>query len=61
MGNHCPTHKRPLVCPSCAAATAGSATSKAKAKAARENGKRGGRPRQRDLVVAIARGLNTGR
>lgn len=37
----CPTHKKALLCPSCL----GETKSKAKARAARENGKKGGRPK----------------
>lgn len=41
----CPIHKTPLLCPRCAGAEGGSSTSDAKVKAARENGKKGGRPK----------------
>lgn len=36
----CPTHHTPLVCPRCTGAKGGSATSPAKAQAARDNGKK---------------------
>lgn len=44
----CPTHHRPLICPCCVGARGGAkggtATSPRKARAARKNGRKGGRP-----------------
>jgi hypothetical protein len=43
--SRCPKCSTPLICPVCTAAERGSVKSKAKTKAARENGKLGGRPK----------------
>lgn len=42
----CKKCSTPMICPVCTAAERGSVKSKAKAKAARENGKLGGRPKK---------------
>lgn len=43
---HCKFCGTPLTCPVCAASKRGKVKSKAKSKAARENGKLGGRPKK---------------
>jgi uncharacterized Zn finger protein (UPF0148 family) len=45
IGGRCYKCGTPLICPSCEASKRGKVKSKAKSKAARENGKLGGRPK----------------
>jgi hypothetical protein len=42
----CAVHKVELICPACVGAAGGAQSSPSKRRAARENGKRGGRPRK---------------
>ena len=46
MALSCRIHHTPLICPTCIGATGGKATSEAKTKSSRENGKKGGRPKK---------------
>jgi hypothetical protein len=44
--DRCPIHRKRLTCPTCEQARRGKVTSAAKAETAKQNGKRGGRPRK---------------